>query len=346
MSNILDIKRFKTSDDVTVTLFNRCNLNCPFCYLNGLEDRKNEYKINYDVLLDKVKKQIEIYPYDYLELKLLGGELFSDDVPNEIFNQYYDFIKNVYDYAKKFNKKVCIYFTSNLVHENYQRVSLLLDKIDELVGSKVKLCSSFDFFNRFHTNKNFELFKKNIEYYSNRIVKINVLLDKNVYDMFINKINYNTDMVEYFNYLYKNFSLFLGNIVPINSVALNNEEKAEIYKYFVDNYPNIYPINKLFFNDNEIQHMHCDPNLNEIQYNGDIKLSCFFNNYYHKKVDVSRNELEMRAIVKRGCLKCEHYKMCIMPCLYGTYLSDIPKDEICYLKQTIEYIREKNGRSN
>lgn len=347
MSNILDKKRFKTSDDVTVTLFNRCNLNCPFCYLNGLEDRKNDYKINYDILVKRAKEQISTYPYDDIELKLLGGELFGDDVPDESFEQYYNFVKEIYDYTVELNKHLLVYFTTNLVHKNVDRVKKLLNKIDNLIGCEVKLCSSFDFFNRFHTKEQLELFKMNIENYFNRICKINVLADKNLYNMFINNINYDDEKVNYFKYLYDNFFISLGNIVPINNiVGLNNEEKATIYKYFVDNFPKVYPIMKLFYNGGEIRDMHCMPIKNEIKSNGEVTLSCFFQNYYKLKLNIDRDKLEMKAIQKRGCLKCEYYNMCVLPCLYGAYITDIPENEVCYLKQTIEYIRSKSGRSN
>ena len=348
MGSILNNKRFKTSDDVTVTLFNRCNLNCPFCYLNGLEDRKNEYKINYDILVKRTKEQISTYPYKDIELKLLGGELFSDDVPDELFTQYYNFVQEIYEYTHNgLNKNLIVFFTSNLVHKNVKRVQELLHKIDELIGCKVKMCSSFDFFNRFHTKEQYETYKENVENYFDRITKINVLVDKNLYNMIINKENYDEEKINYFKYLYDNFFIFLGNVVPINNiVGLNNEEKAIIYRYFVDNYPKAYPISNLFYDGEEYRDMHCMPIKNEIKSNGEVSLSCMFQNYYKLKLDIDRDKLEMKAIQKRGCLKCKYYKMCVLPCMYGTYITDIPENEICYLKQTIEYIRSKNEGSN
>lgn len=124
--------------EMSISLFDRCNLNCCFCFEkhNGTIDIKYIEDLPY-LLAEKFKTVIEEYKnIKVLNLRIWGGELFFDALDDSIFQLYFDFVdKTCMLFESQFSSvKLKYSWLSNGVFTRYDRVEKLLNHSNGVIS--------------------------------------------------------------------------------------------------------------------------------------------------------------------------------------------------------------------
>ena len=130
-----------------VSVTNKCQLHCPFCFNKFVEGFQNDKK---EITPRKVVKLIK--ENDYASIDLLGGEPLLNP----------QFIIDIVKYFKNSNKTFCI--SSNLAFKSLSTLQLeALWRIQKYSISKISIGSSYNL-DRFESTNYFNLWKKNMIY--------------------------------------------------------------------------------------------------------------------------------------------------------------------------------------
>lgn len=304
--SIADIKRGKEGE-FFINLFEWCNMRCSFCW----QDHSK-----WDGIESIVSRSTDIYDYmnkdsrDYFSVNLMGGELFADEIPESIFEDYLKLVKEIH---KNTSKKFEVNWVTNLVYENIERVRNLVNEVKKL-GIKTTIATSFDFAGRFNIHQK-KLFEKNVYLLKDLIGTVSVVLTKPNIEKFTSKKD------DLFEKMYKdNFLFYFDYYSPEDSYSLNAPSDALIQKgllYLVDNYPEIYPI-KDWINKTENE-MSCRGSV-VIDHTG-VKGQCrslltsFTSNLMNSEVVIKNNtSMEETFVNKYDCISCSFFKRCGMGC--------------------------------
>lgn len=337
VEQILQTKRSGRSE-FFVNLFELCNLRCSFCWQDhestvGLDTvRSKVTPINQKVIaISKTKKIID--------LNVMGGELFFDEIDDGLFEDYFYFATEINRTALSTGVEVNFNWVTNLVFTKIDRVFDLLARLRR-EGIYTYLTTSYDPRGRFN-KKNKELFFRNLEMFKSELKMISVVLTKPNIEFFLQR-----DDTE-FQYLYDNFNIYFDFYSPEENhrtMAVTDKELRDFFFYVIRKYPRVYPvtdwINKL---DNK---MSCrtsnvvtpSGNLGKCRLQVAEKLTDNFNS----KVNLENNHnMEESFLEKYNCLQCEYFQRCSLGCfLQEDYKSYNELDE-CMMKQIYQYI-EKN----
>ncbi len=325
--------------NMTVYLFDTCNLNCDFCYLNH-----TKLKTKQEILLkiNKYKEIINKTKENYIYLKFLGGELFADFIPDDYFKLYEDIILDLNLLCKSLNKVVVFDITTNLIHIKTDRVINLLNNIKNKVS--IEFDTSFDFTSRFKNLENLKIFENNCYLYKKFITVINTVMTSNLYRILVNKELYSKQEIkelEVFNKLYKdNFPIMMAEynngaeIMENNPLMFNSEEQfINFHKFLVDNYPEI--LKETFDNREKPSCYNRVTILNNKELH-DCSFCSFGKLYGH---DSLKN-----YVIKYGCLTCSYYNKCSLYCNY--FAETFNQQDKCWKKEIFKYIEDKNGTFN
>jgi len=210
---LIDPKR-DPEQEYTIHLFEFCNLSCAFCWQN------HQDKIGIDTVLNKlepIEKFISKEHKNKITLNLMGGEVFAPSIYNEELNKAYKQLSlGIQKIADKYNKQCSLNWVSNLVTDKLYLIEDLLQysKNNNIIS---KLSTSYDPRGRFNP-KQFEVFKKNIEYFGDRVTCFSCLLTKPNIEYYLNEGD------EYFDYFYKMVNIFTLIIIcqmnMLNSICL------------------------------------------------------------------------------------------------------------------------------
>jgi len=164
--------------EIIVTLFEQCNMSCKFC------NQDHNSKVGMDTIRDKlpvVKRAIENMSKtrEMFSVHFMGGEVFSDLVPDSCFDDYKYLADELEVWSKENNYDVEICFTTNFVYEQTHRLQKLLDQCPQ-----VKLLTSYDPSGRFGLGQ-LNLFKKNVIAFEKYIKSANVIMTKPNIDKFL-----------------------------------------------------------------------------------------------------------------------------------------------------------------
>jgi hypothetical protein len=339
MSNII-------YDDKTMlfifTLFSKCNLNCDFCFQRfhrsddiDIEAIKNIPKLLEEKYLNAVDPNIKD-----LDLGFLGGELFSDDISDSMFEVYRDLCNDIILLIRKYlpNAKIKIEWISNGVFTKHERVLKLLNSF----GNEYRLLLSYDPIGRYKTKEQFELFEKTFWYFYNNIerIELSIILTKRSINTMINNKKdkfINTDI---------NIPISLNYCIPdsvLKEELPSDDDLFNFYKWCLDN--NLFQIipipeiiDVIFFTKNKDQIYVSDNNI--IMYNENFVSNKVLPLIVKGNAYVDTNLLKyFNNINERGCFICEHKDICIEPYYFYTYnISEDYNVNICYINRVIKYI--------
>src|SRR6056300_1215207 len=89
MNILRHTEKFSKINEIIVVLFEHCNLNCVFC------TQDHNSTLGWDSIEDKFPTIQSVYEnqkkfgkLDALHINFMGGELLSDQVPDEVFESY------------------------------------------------------------------------------------------------------------------------------------------------------------------------------------------------------------------------------------------------------------------
>lgn len=315
--------------EIIVTLFEFCDMNCKFCNQDhasvvGMDNIRQKLHDIKDSI-----SQLESIGKNTFEVHIMGGEVFSDFVPDSCFDDY----RYLYEELTSWRDNIEVSFTTNFVWKNTKRVEDLLRDCPDLL-----LMSSYDPSGRF-SKENHQIFMENVKAFSNsgRLKSFNVIMTKPNMRKIMSKEDPS------FDYIYDNFPIYFDYYTPEKNAIMmspNDIELREFMKFMVDVYPECGPFNK-FLDKSSVNRMSC-MDTHTIMPTGKsgyctILLDGDSDNYIPKK------EMEESWFKDYNCLVCPHYKRCTFGCFLSNHLSSFRTQEECWLSEVYDYVDEKCG---
>lgn len=346
VSDILNSSKNNKHGELIVILFEYCNLSCLMCSQNH-SDKTGMFQIRDKI--EYVKKSIDgirAKGKTSVIINIMGGELFADQLPDSIFDDYSFLIESVREYAQEINFPTEIQISTNLVYDKVNRVKEFLDK------TNIKISVSYDSTGRFNID-DFSKFKCNIENFKTYINQIGSVMTLPT----MKKLMSNNDT--YFKYLYDNFSIVFDHYSPevfgyktientfngqltVDKLNPKDVDLRDFYKFMFDNWPKCYPFSDLVKKGNNM--MSCmstvtvTPNSSitsceKYEIDNEVKpIKIMFSNL---------NKMKDKWLDDYDCFSCVHYQRCTMGC-FAVHLKSSRTQEVCWLKEVYDYIDEKN----
>lgn len=348
-SDLIGDVKGNTTGELIVVLFELCNLNCQACYqdhnsVEGIDQVKEKLPIikhALDVLKQRGKQDVTI--------NLMGGELFLDQLPDSIFEDYLFLIKHIRVYADLIELPIKINVSSNLIYENVNRVKSFLET------AHVNLNASYDPAGRFNPTT-LEKFIENTVIFKNYIQQIGVVMTKPS----IRKLM--SSNAQYFDYLYNNFEINFDHYTHGGRAKIKPEilmpldvELRDFYKFMIDNYPKAYPFcetlislqQSMFcmrtmyvFHDSSFGSCGSTEKLIKPLVSADkpkkiIKIT-------KETVSPLEKTIESKWYSDYNCLGCEHLQRCSMSCFLNNHFYNTRTQETCWLKEVYDFVDSKN----
>lgn len=135
-------------------LWKDCRNGCKFCFNKGQPDVNKIESLNY-VMTKLQDKEVDLYN----EIGFIGGEFFDNQLENDdVRRMFYDLFMVCKD--KKFEK---IYVTTSLLFNIETYLIPFLHYLKDIgLMEKTLLCTSWDSWGRFHTEKQSKLWEENV----------------------------------------------------------------------------------------------------------------------------------------------------------------------------------------
>lgn len=152
--------RYTRAYELAVPLIENCNMACEFCFENQNHQyhpiTKEGVMEALPIVLDYMKPIIATGKFTSIDLKLWGGELLYDALPDWLFDTYREFIRALEEELKV---PFTIVFLSNGMFRNYERVDNLLR------DTSAHISLSYDPVGRFKNEKQVDRFKETLDHY-------------------------------------------------------------------------------------------------------------------------------------------------------------------------------------
>tara|TARA_B110001454_G_scaffold16145_2_gene14633 strand:+ start:46857 stop:47897 length:1041 start_codon:yes stop_codon:yes gene_type:complete len=325
------------NQEYTLHLFEKCNLACKFCWqdhsaLKGVAEVRNKVP-QLIAMLDKDER------FEFT-INIMGGEIFADDLFDENLQSDYFYLCDEVDrFTRKNNKKVVFNFVSNLVNNRQSQIRALFADLKKN-NIAYNLVTSYDPRGRF-SHSNFELFKSNVEFFSDEISCISMLITKPLISLMLNSGD------RYFEYLYeKNFYIYFDYYSPADDYQLmmpNDDDLVVFFKYLVDNFPKVNPIREWI--ENSYNTMSCRSS--KLLLGDGTECKCGNLILQNKSVSplfdvvIESNDnsaVEMNFMEKYNCLECKYFNRCTLGCFVKHSFTKRASTADCPFKATFAYI--------
>lgn len=170
--------------EISVALFDNCNLCCSFCFSKRKDnkiDRERILSMPYE-LMKHVLVDIKKYGIEILNVRSWGGELFADFIDDSVFSVYKEYVDTYRKICQEQcpNVKLQFHWLSNGVWTKWERVKDLLDY------SNATLSFSYDPNGRFSNEKQIEQLFENIHKFDAYHNTISITLTKDNINSYIN----------------------------------------------------------------------------------------------------------------------------------------------------------------
>lgn len=340
------------SYEIACSLFEACNLKCKFCFeghRNNKIDIEYIRQMPYNVM-EAVRKDFKKYTnIKDVHMRIWGGEVFFDGLSDSIFDEYYNYVKNFQLlFREEFpNVKLKFSWLSNGVFSKWERVKKLLIDTNSTIGF------SYDPSGRFSSDKQKEMMIENAKrfYDLNLFNCLSITLTKKTIEEYVSG---NSDLNR----------LSFGGKYDINfytanpnwkELVPNDDDLYSFFKWGLDNdmfYINVIEnLCRTIINDEYYKPTHYCDCKTCVQYsNGQATVDCvkrasilppdmFYGKYTNQITEENVSDIKLSlGMIKRGCINCEYYKTCQMPCWVSVVFEGF-KPSICAYKQAYEYIK-------
>lgn len=342
--------------EIAISLFDKCNLRCRFCYQAHKQDIDLDF-INRaaKTMFDSTYADIEKYKDTLKRINLLfmGGELFSDDISDDILEAYkrmwLDARKYYEDY---FGIPVYMLVSTNGVWTKRDRIIELLreSKIDN-----VNL--SYDPVGRFPSESALNTFYDTIKCIHNEgfTTTISYVTTKSNIDLVLKEPIY-AEMLKSEYVTYGDLNMYICNPGWENDMP-SDEDMFECYKWHLDNglwkvnLTSLLMENYIARDKNEFMPRFCDCKF-QTYFNKDgvtkdcahkfssYKIEDFYGKYADKLTLTNVSDVKsIMGYQKLGCSYCEHVLYCPMPCWCSVLINKY-KPKLCSFKKTFNYITD------
>lgn len=314
------------SSEVELHLFEFCNLACSFC---GQDHDSTE---GMSTIVDKANQVIDFIDASPLKkhtINVMGGEIFNDEIPQSVFEDYMQFYKKIRSFCLARNLQVRFNWVTNLIfHKNRPHVERLLAHTEDSM-----LSTSYDFAGRGLDVNRMLQFKKNLEHFEYRIGVVGFVLSRPS----IRKLLEDKDRF-FREVLYPRFPLYFDWYVPEGSadkMLPSEKEMLEALRYVADHYPNVAPVKDLL--QNEHNTMTCF-SLNKVTIlPSGREVTCRYLDYqpeqFETPIDHSTNAAIIQAHLDRhDCLSCKWYDRCSFRCFVQADWVGLEREPQCIFK--------------
>lgn len=336
--------------EISCSLFSACNLNCKFCFQDH-----NNCDIDVNNIMNIPSKIIEVISQDIIDcgidkkfyIRLYGGELFFDNIPDSIFDVYHKFyhelklqLNNAFP-----NRDIETYWGSNGVFTKMERVETLLKETNSF------LALSYDPVDRFANDSQRDIWLETLRYFYSKelLSSVSIMLIKPSLPKYFAGDNY-------FNQIPEDVSIDVNQYISNPNYEKYNISDDEIfifYKWCLNSHLfNIDPINTLisnYLNKDPQRHCYCKCS-NFFDVNGYHTKNCvnkysklpasdFYGDITDKVTEENCTEVKNSiGLQKRGCLLCEHYEYCPTICWTSIIFKGY-KVTICPYQRLYEYLK-------
>lgn len=328
--NTLLEKKTTQSTEVELHLFEFCNLNCSFC---GQDHNSKVGMNNIREKTEQVIRFIESSPLDKHTINIMGGEIFNDEIPLSLFDDYLFFYNRINDYCNECSKEVRFNWVTNLIfRDRIEAVQGLFSRM----GSNAFISTSYDFSGRgLNINRSLQ-FKHNLKLFSSKVGVVGFVLTKPS----IKKLLRDED--KYFKeVLYPNYHLYFDYYVPekaADKMLPTEQDMLDAFNFMAEHYPNIDPVKQMLENDKN--EMTCF-SLNKktiLQDGGEVV--CRYLQYkeddFLTPIDFNNNENIIESHLERNnCLTCPYFDRCQFRCFVQADWKDLVRlpDGKCFIKE-------------
>lgn len=337
LKHVLRSKLPQTSE-VELHLFEYCNLACSFC------GQDHDSKEGMNTIVEKAQQVIDFMQgceLDSHTVNIMGGEIFNDDIPSEVFSQYLEFCKRITDYCQNTNQKVQFNFVSNLIFT--KNIGNVLHLLEAVKGSKIS--TSYDFAGRGLDINRMMTFKWNIKLLKEHIGVVGFVLSRPSIRKFID------DKDKFFKQeLYPNFPIYFDWYVPEGSadkMLPSEQEMLDAFLFAAEHYPNIAPVSDLI--ENESNEMTCFSLYKTTILPSGREVTCRYLEYEQKQfetpIDYSTNVDIISAHLERNeCMSCQWFERCQFRCFVQSDWKALERLPRCMFKYFFEQVIENDGK--
>lgn len=330
VNHIMRDKR-SISGEISVVLFENCNLRCSFCPQNHTSTRgMNDISEHYE-LVERAIDQFVLEGKPIISITIHGGELFQDAVDDHLFDQYVELVRIIRAHPGNASAKIGITFCTNLVFTKTERVLNFITEIQSKYDP-IDFAISYDPVSRF-SRKDLDVFKTNLNIFNKYIDSVNLVFTKPN----IKKIIAGDDL---FDYLYDNFTCTFDyyQIEPNKKVnAPTDQDLQDIFLLLARKYPKTNPIQGYFIRDrNDAIYQHTKNALeNTITGFCDVN----FEGKIFAGSNASFQDIELKFLDDMGCLSCPFFERCGLGCIPQHYFYPEYKTlDYCWQKSVHEEI--------
>lgn len=331
-------RKLPDASEIELHLFELCNLRCHFC------GQDHDNTTGFDLIQSKIQPVKDFISQNTKTkhiINIMGGEVFNDDLPDIIFEDYRKLVLEIYEHAQNLGHTCTFNWVTNLIFKKSDRVLNFLNFLRDQ-GIVCNISSSYDFAGRKNSLWNLETFSANLQLLENRIFTIGFVLTKTSIRHLIAKRD------PYFEVLYAKYPLYFDYYVPENGANIlmpSDHEILDCYLYIAKNYPKISPVKELL--ENQENKMTCY-SLNKLTLlpNG-REVKCRYMDYkpeqFNTPIDYSSNENIIEAhLAENECMSCEWFDRCGFRCFVQADWAKREKTERCLFKTFFEEVVEWN----
>lgn len=343
MNILRHTEKFSKINEIIVVLFEHCNLNCVFC------TQDHNSTLGWDSIEDKFPTIQSVYEnqkkfgkLDALHINFMGGELLSDQVPDEVFESYIRLLNKTKTWIETLGIPYKLNFITNLVFENTNRIDNFLEKVPYL-----EFHTSYDPAGRFDKASKV-IFEKNILYYKNKIKTTIITLTKPT----MQKLTEDND--ETFKFLYNNFDIDFDyyNIVSdgsrmdkdnwldvelIKALKPTDVQLRDFFKFLLDKYPNSMPVRDFLMYQKKTKQ--CNDTGTILPDNSFGR--CVFKIENNLEFSNVKDDIESKWFDSYNCLECNYFSQCGFACFTATSGTGFRTQDECWLKEVYKYKESK-----
>lgn len=320
---VVDLLREKKGvwKEAHLILFELCNMRCSFCH----QDHDSKVGLDGDLMIDKMSKLVDTsHPDTPMVVNITGGELFMNEIGDDVFETYYQIGKMALNHFKD----VKVVFGTNLVYHNTDRVRYLIERL-RVIDDRVWLATSYDPAGRFNQAQR-ELFIENLTILGDLVQTVNVVITKQNIQLFLE----GREGPE-FAWMCDKYDVYFDHYIPSQLYTFHQPDEdliSAMYLALNEKYPNSYPIKD--WKENVINETTCR-STKIINKDGVIS-TCWSEAGKDAILDeaeglIAKDAAEVAFVEHYDCFSCEYYTRCGLRCfLHDTVLGE--KSKVCSIK--------------
>lgn len=325
--------------EIEVTFFTSCHLRCDFCF----HDKDSTVGMSEAEIMAKLELVEAFFAkrqgtVSFMQLNMVGGELFQDSILDEYLPLYAEFTRRAKALSDKYGfAHFRIVYVSAFVFKRSDAVrEFIVGLLDE--GIDAHLICSYDVTGRPVNSQ----YARNVYELKPYIISINMVATVSTIKQLLDGGD------AFFDQLYQDFTVYVDDYIP--DVGHDDEmpsdtQLAYFMQHMLDNYPEAYPYADML--DSGPKPLHC-LSLNKLTIFPDgSTANCLWNRYTERDFRGGLNRHDNAArmqehLQENHCLSCSYYQQCGLRCfVQSTWAGRVRDLEYCPMKLCFEYLDGK-----